>query len=91
MKPVPGASLIWKTKRIRGIDWRLKKAVFRDGVIVGYVKGWHEHLWTNTDEDRYAIEVNDRIKRTDLRSFIAFCLTRWNVEDGDRQAAFKDE
>jgi len=87
VKPVPGASLLWFGKRIRGIDWRLTKPVFRNGVIVGYVKGWHEHLWTDTDEDRFAIEI--QVKRPDLRSFIEFCLKRWHVDGGGKQLAFK--
>jgi len=79
-KPTPGISLLWYGRRIRGISRRIKHDVIRDGVKIGIVRGWYEHQWTNTDEDKYIVDINSEVKRPDLRSLIAMCLDRWNIE-----------
>lgn len=46
----PGVALIWHGKRIRGVDWRIKHDVIEDGIVTGFIRGWHEHIWTDKDE-----------------------------------------
>jgi hypothetical protein len=82
----PSASLMWKGKRIRGLDHALKHEVVKDGVIQGYIKGWHEHYWTDTDEDSTIREPSPSLRNIDLQSVIAWCCKNWNIENVDTQA-----
>jgi hypothetical protein len=50
------------------------------GQSIAPVRGWHEKLWTEIDEDKYIIDVNEDIKNEDFRSIIRFCCNRWNIE-----------
>jgi hypothetical protein len=47
----PSASLIWHGKRIRCIDYKIVHEVIENSVISGRIRGWHEHYWTDADED----------------------------------------
>ena len=69
-----------KGERIRGIDWKIKHESQRGGMPNGFVKGWHEHLWTEADRDRFVVDVNDAVGQEDFRAFLKVCLDRWNVE-----------
>lgn len=81
VKPFPGVSLLWYNERIRAICWRLRHDVIRDGQLIGFVRGWHEKLWTDSDRDRFIIDANSIVKdKTDFTSLIALCLKRWNIE-----------
>jgi hypothetical protein len=81
----PSASLMWRGKRIRGIDHALKHEVLQDGVICGYIKGWHEHYWTDADQDNNIREPNPPLRNFDLQSVIAWCCRNWNIENIDTQ------
>jgi len=65
-KPTPGISLLWKGRRIRGVSRRIKHDVIRDGIKTGVICGWYEHQWTNTDEDRYIVDINNFVKNPDF-------------------------
>lgn len=80
-RPMPGMSLRWKGVRIRGINWNLRHDVVSNGVSTGYIRGWHEKLWTNADADKYIVDINGEVRNRDLNSMIRFAFERWNVED----------
>lgn len=93
-RPRPSASLQWHGERIRGIDHKIVHDVIRNGLVVGKVRGWHEHRWTVVDGDRRVINVNEEIKKIqeDFRSILRFCMERWRIElkEGeDRQQVLK--
>jgi hypothetical protein len=80
-RPKPGISLRWKGHyRIRQISHALRHDCLLNGVPNGHVKGWHEKIWTNTDEDKFIVDVNHEIGNTDLMTMIRFCCERWNIE-----------
>ena len=80
--PRPGVALYWRGKRIRGIDWKLKEDVRKDGFVTGeVVRHWHEHRWTDLDEDRVIANANKIVKQEDFWSVVRTCLKRWNIED----------
>jgi hypothetical protein len=90
----PSVALQWHGKRIRGIDRKVVHPVIKNGLIVGRVRGWHEHRWTSTDEDNSVIDVNEVMKNVqeDFRSILRFCMERWRIEikEGeDRQQILK--
>ena len=79
-KPKPGAAMNLKGERIRGIDWKIKHEFQKDGRPNGFVRGWHEHRWTEVDGDRFVVDVNDAVGQEDFRSLLKLCLDRWDVE-----------
>jgi hypothetical protein len=80
-RPKPGISLRWKGHfRIRQISYALRHDCLLNGIQHGHVRGWHEKIWTNADEDKYIVDVNSEIKNTDLTTMIRFCCERWNIE-----------
>ena len=84
-RPTPGIALRWHNSRIRGISWRLQHDVIQNGVVTGKVRGWYEHQWTDTDEDRFIVDINRNVKRADFWALVRFCLKRWNIEDSNKQ------
>jgi hypothetical protein len=85
----PSASLMWHGKRIRGLDYATKHDVVTNGVIIGSIKGWHEHYWTDLDEDNTIREPRPALQNTDLNSIIAWCAKNWNIENlGMQQGLF---
>lgn len=81
VKPFPGIALFWyRSKRIRGISWAVRHEIIRNDAKVGKVHGWYEHQWTDTDEDRFIVDMNKHIHETDLFSMVNFCLKRWGIE-----------
>ncbi len=79
-RPRPGFSLQWKGIRIRGVNHNWRHDSLRHGVSCGHIRKWHEKIWTNTDGDKYAIDINSEIKNTNMVSMIRFCCKRWNIE-----------
>jgi hypothetical protein len=93
-KPRPGASLLWRGHRIRGIARRIKHGSIRNGILIEEIRGWYEHQWTNTDQDKYCVGIGSEMKQVqeDFWSVVRFCLTRWNIEtkaDQSNQGALK--
>ena len=76
----PSASLLWHGKRIRGVDYKIKHEVVEGGIVVGVIKGWHEHYWTDLDEDEAIRELNPPLRNYDLKAVIAWCSEQWNIE-----------
>jgi hypothetical protein len=76
----PGLGLIWNHCRIRGINYCLRHDCLLNGVSNGHVKGWHEKIWRNADQDKYIEDINKGIRKTDLMAMIRFCCKRWNIE-----------
>jgi hypothetical protein len=77
----PSASMIWHGKRIRGLDHALRHDVVQNGIVTGFIRGWHEHFWTDADEDSSIREPSPPIKNFDLQSVVKWCSTNWNIED----------
>lgn len=90
----PSAALLWHGERIRGIDHSIRHDRIKDGLVVGIVRGWHEHQWTLVDRDRPVVSVSRQMKKIqeDFRSVLHFCMRRWKIElieDEDRQQILK--
>jgi hypothetical protein len=85
----PSAALLWHGERIRGIDRKIVHSIIRNGLVVGKVRGWHEHQWTNADGDNHVIDANNFMRNVqeDFKSILRFCMERWRIEvkDEDRQ------
>jgi hypothetical protein len=79
-RPRPGISLNWKNTRIRGVNWNLRHDSMLNGQLLEPVRGWHEKLWTEIDEDKYVVSIKEEVRNTDLRSMIRFCCQRWNID-----------
>jgi hypothetical protein len=82
-RPVPGIALQWKGKNIRKVDHALRHDSYRYGVSAGHVRGWHEHIWTDTDEDRYVIPAEPPIKNGEMRALIRWAFDKWNIENNE--------
>jgi hypothetical protein len=80
VRPRPGVSLKWKGKRIRAVVCSLRHDGTLGGQPIPPVRKWHEKQWTELDEDRYVIDINDQIGNEDFRSVIRFCCNRWNID-----------
>lgn len=81
----PGVSLLWYNHRIRCVVWKLKREVVQNKTVIGFVRGWYEHRWTDTDQDKFVVDVNAEISQTDFDSILRTCLKMWNIEDPDGQ------
>jgi len=79
-RPMPGVSLRFCGRRIRGLNWNHRHDDRFGGVNVGIVRGWHEKVWTNADQDKHIIDINGQVRNTDMLSLISFCCDRWNIE-----------
>ena len=77
---LPSASLRWKGARIRGIDYKVKHPVLENGLIVDYIRGWHEHYWSEDQKDSAIRIVTPPLKNQDLQALLAWCFAKWNVE-----------
>jgi len=80
IRPLPGASLLWKGVRIRGVNWSIRHDNLHDGVQIAPVRKWHEKLYTEIDRDKYIIDINNDVKSTDFWAIVKFCCNRWNIE-----------
>ena len=81
VKPTPGVSLQWrKGKIIRKVDYALRHASIQNGAVIGYVRGWHEHIWTDEDEGAYVIAADPAINNPDMRKLIKWAAKKWNIE-----------
>src|SRR5579862_503682 len=85
IRPMPGFSLKWKGVRIRGVNWNLQHPNILNGQATEPVRGWHEKLWNQIDQDKHIIDINDVVKNTDFRSMLRFCCDRWNIESESDQ------
>jgi hypothetical protein len=83
--PKPGMSLWLLNSRIRGINWNMRHENMLNGVKIAPVREWHEKLWTDIDEDKYIVDINDEVRNTDLRSMIRFACERWNIDIEEKQ------
>jgi len=82
-KPMPGMSLQWKGTPIRKVDWALRHASIQSGVPVVYIKGWHEHIWTDEDQGKYTVPVEPPLKGCDIQSLTRWAAEKWNIEMGE--------
>ncbi len=76
----PSAALMWHGKRIRGLDHSITHPVVENGIIIGAIKGWHEHYWTDQDEDRRIRTPNLPLQNHDIQSVITWACRNWNIE-----------
>ena len=80
LKPLPGVALIWWGSLIRKLDHAIRHDSIRHGVSIGHIKGWHEHLWTDEDKDKYVIAANPPVKGQDIRSLVRWAADKWSIE-----------
>lgn len=88
-RPRPSASLLWHSERVRGIDRKISHPEIKNGIVVGKIRGWHEHQWTMGDGDRFVIDINNAMRNVqeDFKAVLRFCMERWRIEvdEDDRQ------
>jgi hypothetical protein len=77
---LPGASLQWKGKNIRKVDYALRHDSIRYGASAGVVRGWHEHIWTDEDEGKYIIAASPNPGKCDVRSLVRWACKKWNID-----------
>ncbi len=80
-RPTPSAALEWNGKRIRGINYELRHDN-PDGTIV---KGWHEHVWSPSEQDHRVIPANPAPKDRTLLGILQWGLEKWNIEVREQQ------
>ena len=78
---LPGASLLFYGKRIRGIDYE-QWHPNRDGQRI---RGWHEHIWSTVDEDANVIIARPKLRGTTLFELFKWGLKKWNIEVLEKQ------
>jgi hypothetical protein len=83
----PGVALMWHGRRIRGVDWKIRHEIIENGIATGFIKGWHEHIWTEQDEDRFIIPINPKMQNENLQAVLQWCVTKWNIEGINEQLA----
>jgi hypothetical protein len=77
----PGFVLEWHGHQIRGCDYAVSHSSYKEGSKAPQrVKGWHEHLWTDTDHDKYVVPVKPRIAQQDFMAVLHWCLRKWNID-----------
>lgn len=77
---LPSASLMWHGKRIRGLDYSIKHDVVENGLIVDSIKGWHEHYWTDQDEDKRIRVPSPPLQNFDIQAIVAWVCRYWKIE-----------
>lgn len=80
IKPTPGVALQWRGKIIRKLDWALRHENVQYGTVIGIVRGWHEHIWTDEDQGKFIEAADPPVKQTDMGSVIRWCAKKWNIE-----------
>lgn len=76
----PGVALMWHGKRIRGVDWKIRHEVTQNGIVTGFIKGWHEHIWTDSEDDKFIIPVSPKMQNEDFRAVLEWSVKKWNIE-----------
>jgi hypothetical protein len=80
VKSTPGVALQWKGRIIRKVDHATRHDSIRNGVSVGHIEGWHEHIWTDQDEGRYIVAADPPIRNASLKGLIQWAAKKWNIE-----------
>lgn len=83
--PTPSAALLWHGKRIRGLNREMRHDN-PDGTIV---RGWHEHLWSPSDDDACVIQAQPEPKDRTLIGILQWGLEKWNIEVEQKQESLK--
>lgn len=72
----PSASLEYHGIRIRGLDYEM----WHDNPDGTVVRGWHEHVWSQAEEDRRVRSPGREPNDLSLRGLFHWGLERWNIE-----------
>jgi hypothetical protein len=72
---LPSCSLIWHGCRIRGIDYEVR----HDNPDGKSIRGWHEHIWTDENEDAVVVNARPAVVRPDLRGVFTWGLRKWKI------------
>ena len=75
-KPIPSSALEWYGKRIRGLNYEL----WHDNPDGSIVRGWHEHLWSPAEQDRYVVPARPEPTHKGLLDVFKWGLAKWNIE-----------
>src|SRR5690242_7125801 len=59
---LPSCVIQWHGYRIRGVDYEVR----HDNPDGQPVRGWHEHIWNDEDEDSRVIPASPAVKKPDL-------------------------
>jgi hypothetical protein len=80
-RPTPSVALNWYGKRIRGLN----REVRHDNPDGTVVRGWHEHIWSPTDEDACVIQARPEPTDRSLMGILQWGLEKWNIGVGHKQ------
>jgi hypothetical protein len=75
-KSSPTCFLQWHGYRIRGVDYEVR----HDNPDGNSIRGWHEHIWDNENEDKRVIPASPRIQNADLKALFRWGLEKWRIE-----------
>jgi hypothetical protein len=84
--PTPSAALLWHSKRIRGLN----REVRHDNPDGSIVRGWHEHIWSPTDDDAHVVAAQPEPRDRSLLGLLKWGLEKWNIEVGQKQVILDD-
>jgi hypothetical protein len=71
----PNVALVWRSRPIRRIDWKVRKR-FADRSVV---EGWHEHLWDDELEDRVGRAFEPPALDCSLEALFIRACQLWNI------------
>src|SRR5438552_3153314 len=84
-KALPGAALMWRGYRIRGLN----RELWHDNPDGTSIRGWHEHIWTNEARDSQVIAARPRPIDLSLRGILEWGLKKWNIRIKEKQGKVK--
>ncbi len=86
-KALPSCALEWHGVRIRCVDYETR----HDNPDGTTVRGWHEHIWNDEDNDKRVIASNPQITRPDMNSIFRWGLKKWNIEIIEEQLRMEEK
>ncbi len=78
---LPSCCLQWHGIRIRCVDREAR----HDNPDGTYVKGWHEHIWDDRNQDDRVIAAHPIVSHPSLRGIFQWGLDKWKIEVREKQ------
>ncbi len=81
----PSCSLLWHSYRIRCVDYEIR----HDNPDGSFVRGWHEHVWNDQDQDRRVIAASPPVSKPDLKAIFHWGVNKWKIEIKEEQTRMR--